>query len=49
MTRTVLETILLLKGNGAGDEHIKTQLRRRHGLNELQASEALREYRKEAP
>lgn len=44
-SRTVEWTITLLKSYGLPDEVIKEELRSRHGLNELQASESLREYR----
>lgn len=44
-SRTVEQTITLLKSHGLNDDPIKEELRRRHGLNKLQASEALREYR----
>lgn len=43
--RTVYDTIHLLKLHGTGDEEIKEELRRRHGLKPQQVSEALREYR----
>ena len=45
-SRTVEQTIALLKSHGLPDDTIKKELRSRHGLNELQAGEALREYRK---
>jgi hypothetical protein len=44
---TAYDTIRLLKQRGANEEEIKAELRRRHGLNALQASQALREYAKE--
>lgn len=43
---TVYDIIRILKLKGVSDEEIKAELNRRHGLNELQASQALMEYRK---
>jgi len=45
--RTCYDTIRLLKQKGATEEEIKDELQRRHGLNPLQQSEALREYAQE--
>ncbi|MFB0543406.1 MAG: hypothetical protein ACETVR_01365 [Candidatus Bathyarchaeia archaeon] len=44
-SRTVEQTITFLKSHGLEDDTIREELRRRHGLNKLQAGEALREYR----
>lgn len=44
-SRTVYDTIHILKLRGRSNEEIKEELRQRHGLNELQTSQALREYR----
>jgi len=45
--RTCYDTIRILKAKRASDEEIKTELRKRHGLNDLQCSQALREYAQE--
>lgn len=45
-SRTIYETIRFLKLHGHREDEIKKELRRRHGLNDLQASQALREYQK---
>jgi len=46
-SRTCYDTIRILKGKGAGDEEIRAELQRRHGLNDLQCGQALREYEQE--
>ena len=43
---TVYETIRLLKFLGLDEEDIREEVRRSHGLDEVQAYQALREYRK---
>ena len=42
--RTCYDTIRILKAKGASDDEIKVELRKRHGLNDLQRGQALREY-----
>jgi hypothetical protein len=42
--RTAYDTIHILKGQGKSDDEIKSELQKRHGLNALQCSQALREY-----
>ena len=42
--RTCYDTIRILKAKGVGDDEIKSELQKRHGLNALQCSQALREY-----
>jgi hypothetical protein len=43
-SRTAYDTIRILKAKGASDDEIKSELQKRHGLNALQCSQALREY-----
>jgi len=43
-SRTIYDTIRILKAKGIGDEEIRAMLQKRHGLNALQCSQALREY-----
>jgi len=45
--RTCYDTIRILKAKGASDDEIKVELRKRHGLNDLQRGQALREYAQE--
>ena len=42
--RTCHDTIRILKAKGASDEEIEAERRKRHGLNDLQCGQALREY-----
>ena len=42
--RTVYDTIRILKAKGAKDDEIRAELQKRHGLNDLQCGQALREY-----
>jgi len=43
-SRTCYDTIRILRQKGASDDEIKAELEKRHGLNALQCSQALREY-----
>jgi len=45
--RTCYDTIRILKVKAASDEEIKVELQKRHGLNDLQCGQALREYAQE--
>ena len=45
--RTCYDTIRILKAKGASDEETKAELRKRHGLNDLQCGQALTEYAQE--
>ena len=45
--RTAYDTIHILRLNGASEDEIKAELQKRHGLNDLQCGQALREYAQE--
>lgn len=45
--RTCYDTICILRQKGASDQEIKAELQWRHGLNDLQCGQALREYEQE--
>jgi len=45
--RTAYDTIHILRLKGSSEDEIKAELQKRHGLNDLQCGQALREYAQE--